>query len=134
LIGLGASAIGSLPQGYVQNTPAVPTYRAALAQGRLPVARGIALSPEDRLRRHVIERLMCDLRVDLEEACAVFGGDLSQFSGARKRLAALEELGAVSIEKHRVSIPPQWRMGARLVCAAFDAYLADSGVRHSVSV
>jgi oxygen-independent coproporphyrinogen-3 oxidase len=134
LIGLGASAIGSLPQGYVQNAAAVPTYRAALAQGRLPVARGIALSPEDRLRRYVIERLMCDLKVDLEEACTRFGGDPSLFSEARKKLAALEEAGAVSIEKHRISIQPQWRTGARLVCAAFDAYLADGPIRHSISV
>jgi len=134
LIGLGASAIGSLPQGYAQNTSPVPTYRAALAQGRLPVARGIALSAEDRLRRHVIERLMCDLKVDLEEACTLFGGDPSLFSEARRNLAALEALGAVSIEKHRVSIQPQWRSGARLVCAAFDAYLADGAVRHSISV
>lgn len=134
LIGLGASAIGSLPQGYVQNAAAVPLYRAALDRERLPVARGIALSQEDRLRRHVIERLMCDLKVDLEEACTRFGGDPSQFSEARKHLAALEALGAVSIEKHHVSIQPQWRTGARLVCAAFDAYLAEGGVRHSVSV
>jgi oxygen-independent coproporphyrinogen-3 oxidase len=134
LIGLGASAIGSLPQGYVQNVAAVPLYRAALAQGRLPVARGVGLSQEDRLRRHVIERLMCDLKADLEEACTRFGGELSLFSEARKKLATLEALGAVSIEKHRVTIPPQWRTGARLVCAAFDAYLADDGVRHSVSV
>lgn len=134
LIGLGASAIGSLPQGYVQNEAAVPIYRAALAQGRLPVARGIALSPEDRLRRHVIVRLMCDLEVDLEEACTRFGGDRSLFAGARQKLAPLEELGAVTIEKHRVSIQPQWRTATRLVCAAFDAYLAEGAARHSVSV
>lgn len=134
LIGLGASAIGSLPQGYVQNAAAVPTYRSALAQDRLPVARGIALSQEDRLRRHVIERLMCDLKVDLEEACTLFGGDPSLFSGAREKLAALEEAGAISIEKQCVSIQPQWRTGARLVCAAFDAYLADGPIRHSISV
>lgn len=134
LIGLGASAIGSLPQGYVQNAAAVPTYRAALAQGRLPVARGIALSPQDRLRRHVIERLMCDLEVDLEEACTRFGGDRSLFAGARKKLAPLEELGAVTIEKHHVTIQPQWRTAARLVCAAFDTYLADDTIRHSISV
>jgi oxygen-independent coproporphyrinogen-3 oxidase len=134
LIGLGASAIGSLPQGYVQNQSAVPLYRAALERGHLPVARGIGLSPEDRLRRHVIERLMCDLKVDLEKACTLFGGDPSLFSEAREKLTPLEKLGAVFVEKHRISIQPQWRAGARLVCAAFDAYLADGAVRHSISV
>src|SRR3569833_482737 len=84
LIGLGASAIGSLPQGYVQNISAVPLYRAALAQGHLPVARGIALSQEDHLRRHVIERLMCDLEVDLADACLRFGNNPAVFTGALK--------------------------------------------------
>jgi hypothetical protein len=56
------------------------------------------------------------------------------FSGAREKLAALEEAGAVSIERQCVSIQPQWRTGARLVCAAFDAYLADGPIRHSISV
>lgn len=70
LIGFGASAIDSLPQGYVQNVPDVPGYRSALAREQLPVARGIALSNEDRVRRYVIERLMCDMTVDLKQAAS----------------------------------------------------------------
>ncbi len=65
LIGFGASSIGALPQGYVQNQTGVPAWRAAILADALPVARGVALSDEDRLRREVIERLMCDLEVDL---------------------------------------------------------------------
>ncbi len=57
LIGSGASVIGALPQGYVQNASAAPLYRASVMQKRLPVARGIMLTPEHRLRRHIIERL-----------------------------------------------------------------------------
>jgi oxygen-independent coproporphyrinogen-3 oxidase len=68
LIGLGASAIGRLHGGYVQNSSTVVEWRGALAADRLPVARGIALSEDDRLRGAIIEQLMCAFRVDL--ACS----------------------------------------------------------------
>lgn len=134
LIGLGASAIGSLEQGYVQNAPAVPLYRAALANGLLPVARGVALTPEDRIRRHVIERLMCDLRVDLKAVCAQFEAPPSLFQPSLAALADLAQMGAVSVKGMLVSIAPEWRTAARLVCAAFDTYLQQGGIKHSLSV
>jgi len=134
LVGLGASAIGSLPQGYVQNMPAVPHYRTALAKGHLPISRGIALSPEDRLRRDVIERLMCDLEVDLAAESARFGRQPVLFHDSLSNLAPLIQAGAVSVEHNLIRISPQWRVAARLVCAAFDTYLAPDLAKHSMSV
>src|SRR5690349_1939795 len=67
LIGFGTSSIGSLPQGYIQNAPTTVAYREAILEGRLPVVRGVTLSQDDRLRRAIIERLMCDFSVDLDE-------------------------------------------------------------------
>ena len=69
LIGLGASAIGRLPQGYVQNEPTVRAYAAAIGAGRLATCKGFALTLEDRLRGDLIERLMCDFRVDVDAVC-----------------------------------------------------------------
>jgi len=132
LIGLGASAIGSLPQGYVQNAPAVPVYRAALARGLLPIARGVVLTPEDRIRRHVIERLMCDLRVDLKAVCAQFGASPALFQPALAALSDLVQMDVVAVKELLVSIAPEWRPAARLVCAAFDAYLPQGGAKHSL--
>jgi len=131
LIGLGASAIGSLAQGYVQNAPAVPDYRAALAHRRLPIVRGIALSTEDRIRRHVIERLMCDLRVDLKDVCDHFGTVPALFEDSLLRLSPLIRMGVVSVQDNLVSIAPQWRVAARLVGASFDSYLENGPARHS---
>ncbi len=65
LIGFGASAIGSLPEGYVQNAPTAPAWAKLVEAGGLATVRGVALSAEDRLRRDAIERLMCDLEADL---------------------------------------------------------------------
>ena len=43
LMGFGASAIGTMPDGYVQNAPNAVAYRAAIEAGRLATARGYAV-------------------------------------------------------------------------------------------
>ena len=75
LIGFGASSIGSLPQGYVQNATTAAAYIKEIEAGRLATARGVAVSADDRLRRDVIERVMCDLEVDVEAVAAEHGAD-----------------------------------------------------------
>ena len=44
LIGFGASSIGSLPQGYVQNAPTAAAYAKEIEAGRLATVRGVALT------------------------------------------------------------------------------------------
>ena len=75
LIGFGASAIGSLPQGYVQNVSAAAAYGREIEEGRLAAVRGVALTADDRLRRDLIERLMCDLVVDIEAIAGAHDAD-----------------------------------------------------------
>jgi hypothetical protein len=50
LLGFGASAIGRLPQGYVQNEIHTRGYLESIASGRLATIRGYALTDDDRLR------------------------------------------------------------------------------------
>ncbi|MFX9585749.1 hypothetical protein ABTO36_19190, partial [Acinetobacter baumannii] len=65
LIGFGASAIGRLPQGYVQNEPVLRAYVERVGRGELATLKGYALTPDDRLRAALIERIMCDFAVDV---------------------------------------------------------------------
>jgi oxygen-independent coproporphyrinogen-3 oxidase len=132
LIGLGASSIGALPQGYVQNAPEVPHYREAILAGKLPIARGKELSDEDRLRRAIIERLMCDLCVDLDEAAAPFGKSAADFKAECAALAPLLEAGFVERQAGRISV--RSRAAVRLAASAFDTYLAKAGAVHAVAV
>lgn len=59
LIGLGASAISRLPEGYLQNHSATADYQRRIAAGQSAAARGYALSPWDQAVAEVIEQLMC---------------------------------------------------------------------------
>ena len=134
LIGLGASAIGALPQGYVQNATLVPDYRQAIEAGQLATVRGLELSDDDRLRRDVIERLMCDLSVDLGAVSASHGSDPAVFAEALAALEPMQQDGLVSISGDRVTVVPAGRTVVRLACAAFDRYLAEGKARHSSAI
>ncbi|MEI9988840.1 MAG: oxygen-independent coproporphyrinogen III oxidase [Rhizomicrobium sp.] len=133
LIGFGASSIGSLPQGYVQNLTDVPAWRAALLKVELPVARGVALTEEDRIRREVIERLMCDLEVDLAAVARRYGRAPAMFADALADLQSQARDGIVQVDGWYVRVPDAWRPAIRIVCAAFDTYLSKAGT-HSVAV
>ena len=134
LLGFGASAIGRLPQGYVQNIAEVKDWEAAVGSGYLPIARGLALDDDDRLRRLVIERLMCDLEVDLAACTRAFGGTAGYFAPEREALAALAAEGLIEIEGERIRLTAEGRPLMRLVAAVFDRYLAASPGRHAAAV
>jgi oxygen-independent coproporphyrinogen III oxidase len=133
LIGLGASAVSALPQGYAQNAVSVRDYRQALTGGRLPVVKGIALSDEDRLRREVIEQLMCFLRADLGDICLRHGKEAQHLDWALAELEPLRAEGALLMSGRLITISPEMRPAARLASAVFDAFLDASVVRHSLS-
>ena len=71
LIGFGASSIGAMRRV----CPEQPGDRAiwrSRPRRPVPIVKGKQLSADDRMRRDLIERLMCDLAVDLDEvACAM---------------------------------------------------------------
>ena len=135
LVGLGASAIGRLPQGFAQNAPAVGNYSRAIAEGKLATVKGIALSDDDRLRGQIIERLMCDMAVDLDAIVDESGFDVAtDFSDELDALQPFQENGSVLIEGHRIQITDKGRPYLRLVASAFDTYLAQAKSRHSVAV
>lgn len=134
LIGFGASAIGALPQGYVQNAVAVRAYREELATGRLATVKGIALNDDDRRRRAVIERLMCDLAVDLDRIEAALGPDPEGFASELAMLAPLVDDGLIEIDRGSVRVTETGRPFVRTVCAIFDRYLSAGRARHSRAV
>ena len=123
LLGLGASSIGALPQGYVQNAAGVPGWREAVRAGRLPTARGFALDAEDRLRRAVIERIMCDFKVDLAAVAAQHGADPATLMDAAPALQAMTRDGLVRWAGYDLDVTKAGRPFVRGVAAAFDTYL-----------
>ncbi|WP_372619435.1 oxygen-independent coproporphyrinogen III oxidase [Falsiroseomonas sp.] len=128
LLGLGASAIGALPQGYAQNLPDERAWLAAVEGGHLPVARGLELTEDDRIRRAIIEAVMCDLQLDLQRVPALV------WESAVPRLAPLLRDGLARLEDGRLLVTEAGRRFVRHVAACFDARLAAAAARHSAAV
>jgi len=134
LIGFGASAIGRLTQGYIQNEVVLGRYADRISCGELATAKGYALTAEDRLRADLIERLMCDFKVDVEQVCRRHGTEPEIFLQAIPKLQVLEQDGIIRLDGNVVSIRPETRFLVRSVASAFDAYLGASGRSHSRAV
>lgn len=131
LIGLGASAIGRLPQGFVQNAPGLRAYAERIGRGELPTVKGYALTPEDRLRADLIERVMCDFAVDVGQVCRVHGRDPDDLLATFARLPTLVADGLVHRDGEILVVPAEARTFVRTVAAAFDAHLGTSAAVHS---
>ena len=139
LLGFGASAIGMLPQGYVQNTPDVRAWESAVEAGDLPVCRGIAISDDDRLRRAVIERVMCDMAADLDAIAGACGDPAHDWTPEIAALRRLEQDGLVDLNGATLRVRPEGRQLVRVVASVFDIYLDDSDrpgaqPRHAIAV
>ncbi|MDE2582212.1 MAG: oxygen-independent coproporphyrinogen III oxidase [Rhodospirillales bacterium] len=134
LLGLGASSIGALPDGYVQNETPIPAWRDTVRAGRLPIARGVALTAEDRLRRDVIEQVMCYGEADLPEIAARHGVGADALLAAGPVLAGQAEDGLVRWDGSRVQVTARGWPFVRAVAAAFDAYLRPEATRHAAAI
>jgi oxygen-independent coproporphyrinogen-3 oxidase len=134
LLGFGASSIGRLAQGYVQNAVLIGDYQRRIAEGRLATGKGRPFAPEDRLRAAVIERIMCDHRVDLDQICVPFGADPDQLLGDSVALDQLVADGIARRDDRVIVLADEARPLVRVLAAAFDQYLGQAPARHSRAV
>ncbi len=124
LVGMGVSSISQVGDYYVQNARELDAYYDEIARGRLPIHRGYCTSSEDRLRRHVIMSLICNLSLDLD-SCEVPGGTSfwQHFGEEAETLREMEADGLLSLEEGAIRVTEQGRPFLRNVCMVFDQYL-----------
>jgi oxygen-independent coproporphyrinogen-3 oxidase len=127
VVGLGISAIGDVAGAYVQNAKKLSTYRAALEAGELPVERGVALTPDDQIRRSVIHSLMCNFAVDIAAVEHRYGIDFAEYF--RDDLALLHEHerdGMVTSGVQGIYVMEKGEMFVRNLAMCFDRYRRDA--------
>lgn len=134
LIGLGASAIGKLPQGYVQNAVAVGDYAKRVAENGLATARGRPLTADDRLRAYVIERLMCDFEFSGAAVMQMFGDMSGGVLDEADAIVSDDADGFIEPTTTGFRLTERGRPFVRNICARFDAYLKPVAGKHSLSV
>ncbi|MEL7049451.1 MAG: coproporphyrinogen III oxidase, partial [Pseudomonadota bacterium] len=134
LIGLGASAISKLPQGYAQNQTAVANYSRSIDETGFATARGHALTQDDKMRAFVIEQLMCDLAFSSRALVSQFGNDAIPMIQVARELVESDSDGLLKTTQDGFEVSPRGRPFVRSVAACFDAYLDQSKVQFSSGV
>ncbi len=124
LVGLGMSAISRIGDSYSQNAKTLQSYERKLDGGHLPVQRGVQLNDDDRLRRDVIERIMCHGIVDYADVGRVHHIEFTDyFAPELRRLRQLEADGLVQVGEAGIQVTLSGRLLLRSVAAVFDRYL-----------
>lgn len=124
LVGMGLSSISSWEGHFSQNLKKLSTYYTALDAGTLPTWRGYALSDDDKIRRTVISRLMCDNRLNFESIEQQFGIVFdTYFADALEGLKPLLADGLATLEADVLEFTPLGRIFSRNIAMCFDAYL-----------
>ncbi len=124
LIGLGVSSIGNIGTSYQQNVKSLADYQDTLAQGRLPVERGVALTRDDVLRRHVIMAIMCQGRVNFESVELSYLIDFKQYFRAElHQLQAMQQQGLVELNDAELIVSADGWFVVRAIAMVFDRYL-----------
>jgi oxygen-independent coproporphyrinogen-3 oxidase len=134
LLGFGVSAIGRVGPTYYQNLKSLDEYYGALDDGRVPVWRGIELTPDDLLRRAVIQALICHFRVSLESMEIAYLVDFRRcFAAELEALKPFADDGLVELGSDWITVTPKGRLLVRAVCMVFDRYLRASRARAGYS-
>ncbi len=120
----GMSAISQADGVYWQNLKDLAGYYAALDSGGEPFAKGYIMSSDDKIRRHTIMRLMCDMSLDYAALSKDLGMDFAgYFKAELESMTDLEKDGLLRREAGRLVVNEVGRLLIRNVAMRFDRYL-----------
>ncbi len=130
LVALGITAIGMVGPSYGQNVRTVDEYYDLIDEGRLPIFRGVELDADDRLRRDVITRLICNFELDIPAVEREHGVRFADyFATELGDLAQMQADGLLTAEPTAIRVQPAGRLLIRNICMVFDRYLRERRVQ-----
>jgi oxygen-independent coproporphyrinogen-3 oxidase len=124
LVGLGVSAIGKVGDAYAQNAKDLRDYYSSVEQRQLAIRKGYKLTSDDRVRRDVIQQLMCTGTIDFKAIGADHCIDFAEYFEAE--LTALDDMkrdGLVTDVPVGLQVTSKGRFLLRSIAMAFDAHL-----------
>ncbi len=124
LVSCGVSGISSVGGTYSQNEKKLEAYYQCIDAGELPVARGMALQPDDFLRRRIIQLLVCDFSLSFAAIEREFAIDFAAyFAGEMTQLQTMQDDGLICLTGQGITVTARGRLLIRNVCMVFDRYL-----------
>jgi oxygen-independent coproporphyrinogen-3 oxidase len=124
LYAMGITSISQIGNIYAQNFKTEKEYSSALDNGIFPVTKGVALTEDDTLRRHVITKIMCDFELSFEAIDKKFGIEFEKYF--QQGLDGLDEMindGLLSIDNRKIKVNQMGRLLIRNIAMNFDGYI-----------
>jgi oxygen-independent coproporphyrinogen-3 oxidase len=124
-IAFGMTSISDIGGSYAQNAHKLKDWADKVEAGIVPVERGASMTADDVMRRFVINRVMCLLRLDLKEVAEKFGPEARSAIEAnlREGVKELVDDGLVTFDGELLRVTPLGQLLVRNVAMLFDAYL-----------
>ena len=120
----GVSGISQLDAAYAQNTKDISAYMAQVNAGQMPIQRGYALAPWQRITREVIECIMCNIAINWRDMAQRLHVPVDEIKRAihynEAELQTLQADGLIAFDADSVVITPDGLPFVRNVAAAFD--------------
>ncbi|MCA1778237.1 MAG: coproporphyrinogen III oxidase, partial [Xanthomonadaceae bacterium] len=122
------SAISEVGDCFAQNHRKLQDWQFCLREGRLPVARGLVRTTDDRLRAEIISTIMCngELRYRAFEVEYEFSFK-SYFAQSLERLEVLAGDGLIEWIDRGFRATDRGLLFLRAIAMAFDAYIKRDG-------
>ncbi len=125
LVGLGITSIGRVGGAYIQNVKNLNEYEEILSRNQLPVFKGFELDEDDKIRRDVINQLICHFHLDFSRIEQNHKIDFKHyFAEEMIALGAMQTDGLVKVDSASIQVNPAGRLLIRNTCMVFDKYLS----------
>ncbi len=121
----GMSSISQTKDIYWQNRKDLKEYYQAIQDGQPPQIKGYILSADDKIRRHTIMRLMCDLALDYDAIGKQLQIPFKDYFA--EEIAALQpfaEDGLINLNNSGFTVTEVGRLLIRNIAMTFDYYIA----------
>jgi len=120
----GVTAISQLEKGYSQNTKSLEDYIESVENRILPVEKGYLLTDNQIVIREMINRLMCNKKVNLSELARSFDLSLEVFSKIisfdENTLNVFKKDGLIKFTKDELEVTETGTLFIRNIAASFD--------------
>ena len=124
LYSMGITGISQIGRSYAQNVKKEKEYFEALNNESLPIERGVYLTEDDVLRRHVITKVMCDFELDFDSVDKKFGIEFEKyFSKGLEGMVEFIADGLVEIKNRKLAVTEMGRLLIRNIAMNFDGYI-----------
>lgn len=134
LYAFGMSGISNVGDYYWQNTKDLEEYYTALDNSEMPIIKTLKLSRDDKIRKDVIMKIMCEMGISFEEIENKWNIDFtSYFKKSLDRLGSLEADNLINLHQDILTITEKGRLFLRNIAMAFDYYLNKSAESRSFS-